>query len=181
MLRMEKTPLFDAMSKVRQDGALREEWQKLSGDANNKNSGNSSSDSKKSPLQEQQMKLSQMQASMKANKSQKIGAVNSVQSVDALSAIEGIDTDIGISSATGYQNGGKFDIKQDILSFIRPTALNADNLKKETLGETGITICTKLELSGASENLISRAKALFQEEATVKSVTEAYRNSLIFS
>lgn len=181
MIGMDKTRFnYDQISKSNRDKELNEQWQKLNGNLSDKNSQDSSSQSKKSPLQEQQEKLAKMQATLKANAVKKANGVNSVNAVSAVNSVQEIDTDMAISQVQSFQNTGRFDIKQDIASFVRPN-LVADNLKKENLNRTGIAVLERLSLSGASEALINRAKSLFSEEGSVKSVTEAYRNSLIFA
>ena len=47
--------------------------------------------------------------------------------------------------------------------------------------KTSKNILAHLEFVGVNENLLKRATLLLQEEQNVKSVTDAYRNALIFA
>lgn len=168
-------------AQVNRDSVLSEEWKKLNGDIKGKNAKDTALQSKKSPLQEQQEKLLQMQQMVKANKLKKIATINPLDAIDTVDSVQTLDTDMALSQNVNFKDAGIFDLKQDIVSFIRPQALRSENFKKEILNKTGQSIITLLEISGASDALIKRAKSLLEEENTVKSVTDAYRNALIFS
>jgi hypothetical protein len=172
---------YDFAARVNRDSVLSEEWKRLNGDIKGKNAPDTMLQSKKSPLQEQQEKLLQMQQMVKANKIKKITPMNAIDAINNIDSVNTIDTDMALSHSLNFQDAGRFDLKQDIVSFIRPKALASENFKKEVLNKTGHSIISHLELSGASEALIKRAKSLLEEENTVKSVTDAYRNALIFS
>ena len=164
---------FDYATRIQRDGVLAENWQKQANDANTLLQG------KKPPLQQAgQKQLAGTQATSQTNRMQAIQAINKINGVDA---VDEVDEASSVSARVNFQNAGRFDLKQDIADFIRPKALVADYLKKETLSKTSKNILAHLELSGGSEALMKRAEALLQEENNVKSVTDAYRHALIFS
>ncbi|MFT6072633.1 MAG: hypothetical protein ACJARD_001668 [Alphaproteobacteria bacterium] len=166
---------YNNVSQIQKNTALSEQWQKQSG-----NNTTELKQAKQSFL-EQKNKL---QNSKKLSKSSQVRRTQSVEAVDAISGIdgvEGINGDLDINAKTSFENAGRFDMKHDIVDFVRPKSVNPEYLSKDSLNKAGKNIMAHLEMVGASEGLLKRADTLLQEEHNVKSVTDAYRNALIFA
>ena len=175
MIGMERNRMnYSHIAGTQRESALAEEWKKQSAD--NKMM---MMQSKKSPLQQAQQR--QLAKNSEISKTKRIQKVHSIDSVDAIDNIDGIDGDIRINAQSNFQTAGYFDLQQDIVDFIKPKALTPEYLKKNVLIQTSKNIMAHLEIVGASEALVKRAEALLEEENNVKSVTEAYRNALIFA
>jgi hypothetical protein len=178
MIGMERNRMnYSHIAGTQRESALAEEWKKQSAD--NKMM---MMQSKKSPLQQaQQRQLAKNSEISKTKRIQTVQGIDSVDAIDNIDGIDGIEGDIRINAQSNFQTAGHFDLQQDIVDFIRPKALTPEYLKKNVLMQTSKNIMAHLEIVGASEALVKRAEALLEEENNVKSVTEAYRNALIFA
>jgi hypothetical protein len=174
MIGMERNRMnYAQISKTQRESALAEQWQKQSTD------NKMMMQAKKNPLQQlQQKQISQQPALSKLDR---IQSVQGIESVDDVNSVNGIDADMSLQNRVDFQNASHFNLQQDIVDFIKPTALRQEYVRKDVLIKTSHNILAHLEVAGASEALMKRAKALLEEENNVKSVTDAYRNALIFA
>ncbi len=166
------------INRVRQDSALADAWLKQQSE---KNTAFQNREFLNKAQQKQSLKQSQSTA--------KSGQINRVQAIQAIDAVDGIEGVSGVDAVSAietnpvisFKDAGRFDMKQDIADFVKPQNVPAEYIRKDVLSKTAERVLLHLQASGASENLIKRATMLLEEEHNVKSVTDAYKNALVFA
>lgn len=172
MIGMERNRMnYAQISKSQRESALAEQWQKQSTDSK------MIMQTKKNPLQQLQQKQILQQPAL--SKLERIQSIQGIESVDDVQNVD--DADMVSRNRVDFQNASHFNLQQDIVDFIKPATLRQEYVRKDVLIKTSQNILSHLEIAGASEALMKRAKALLEEENNVKSVTDAYRNALIFA
>lgn len=170
---------FDVATRTYRDNELREQWLKQSD--SNAALLQAKLQSKKSPKETEQKQLAQTQAMNKTNSIQQIEAVQTIDAINNNDKVQGVTPNIALSKKFDFSTATHFDIQKDIIDFVKPKAISQDYLTKNAMTKTSKNILAHLEFVGVNENLLKRATLLLQEEQNVKSVTDAYRNALIFA
>lgn len=183
MINLERSRMnYDNALRTQKDSAVAEQWQKQGGDQQGQQNKQLMMPPQKQPMQrkrlEQRKKLNSLS---KTNAVSRINAIDAIDAIDNIDAVDGVQGIHNVNGAVDFSEAGRFDMKLDIADFVRPPAIHHDLLNKDTLHKTGQSVMLSLELLNASQTLIERAEMLFSEEEMVKSVTDAYKNALIFA